>query len=51
MIQIIKIKKIKMIQHENLELLFETSFKKTIDSYFNNFKTRKKMERKKRNVR
>ena len=30
--------KIKMIQHENLEILFETSFKKTIDSYFNNFK-------------
>ena len=33
MIQIIK-----MIQHENLEILFKTLFKNTIDSYFNNFK-------------
>ena len=38
MIKIIKIKIIKMIQHENLEILFETSFKNTIDSYFNNLK-------------
>ncbi len=27
-----------MIQHENLEILFKTSVKNTIDNYFNNFK-------------
>ncbi len=27
-----------MIQNENLEILFKTSLKNTIDNYFNNFK-------------
>ena len=34
-----KNKKVKLgKQHENLEILFKTSFKNTIDNYFNNFK-------------
>ena len=29
-----------MTQHENLEILFKTSFKNTIDNYFNNLKNK-----------